>query len=72
MKVAVAWDHGDDLLKYLRELLRQDQKQRAEQKLEALLLEGLNSGDPIEITPEYWERQRAQLVERHKKKTGIR
>ncbi len=51
---------------YLRELLRQDQKQRAEQKLEALLLEGLNSGDPIEITPEYWERKRAQLVERHK------
>ncbi len=72
MTVAVAWDHGDDLLKYLRELLRQDQKQRAEQKLEALLLEGLNSGDPIEITPEYWERKRAQLVERHKKKTGIR
>jgi len=59
---------------YLRELLRQDQKQRAEQKLEALLLEGLNSGDPIEITPEYWERKRAQLVERHKnkKKTGTR
>jgi antitoxin ParD1/3/4 len=57
---------------YLRELLRQDQKQRAERKLEALLLEGLNSGEPIEITPEYWERKRAQLVERHKKKTGTR
>jgi antitoxin ParD1/3/4 len=57
---------------YLRELLRQDQKQRAEQKLEALLLEGLNSGDPIEITPEYWERKRAQLVERHKQKTVTR
>ena len=57
---------------YLRELLRQDQKQRAEEKLEALLLEGLNSGEPIEITPEYWERKRAQLVERNKKKTGTR
>lgn len=57
---------------YLRELLRQDQKQRAEQKLEALLLEGLNSGDPIEITPEYWERKRTQLVERHNKKTATR
>jgi len=57
---------------YLRELLRQDQKKRAEEKLEALLLEGLNSGDPIEITPEYWERKRTQLVERHKKKTGTR
>jgi antitoxin ParD1/3/4 len=57
---------------YLRELLRQDQKQRAEQKLEALLLAGLTSGDPIEITPEYWERKRTQLVERHKQKTVTR
>lgn len=57
---------------YLRELLRQDQKQRAEEKLEALLLEGLDSGEPIEITPEYWERKRSQLIARRKKKTGAR
>jgi antitoxin ParD1/3/4 len=55
---------------YLRELLRQDQRQRTEEKLEALLLEGLNSGAPIEITPEYWERKRAQLVAKHKRKTA--
>ncbi len=42
------------------------------EKLEALLLERLNSGEPIEITPEYWERKRAQLVERHGRKTGTR
>jgi antitoxin ParD1/3/4 len=53
---------------YLRELLRLDQKQRAEEKLEALLLEGLNSGSPIEITPDYWERKRTLLIERHNKK----
>ena len=57
---------------YVRELLRQDQQRRAEQKLEALLLEGLNSGDPIEITPEYWENKRRQLIERHARKTGAR
>jgi antitoxin ParD1/3/4 len=57
---------------YLRELLRQDQKQRAEEKLEALLLEGLNSGEPIEITPEYWENKRRQLIERYSNKTGTR
>ena len=57
---------------YVRALIRDDQKRRAEERLEALLLEGLNSGEPIEITPEYWERKRAQLVERHGKKTGIR
>lgn len=57
---------------YLRELLRQDQKQRTEDKLEALLLDGLRSGDPIEITPEYWENKRRQLVDRHARKTGRR
>ena len=57
---------------YVRELLRQDQQRRAEQKLEALLLEGLNSGDPIEITPEYWENKRRQLIERHARKPGVR
>jgi len=57
---------------YVRSLIRDDQKRRAEEKLEALLLEGLNSGEPIEITPEYWERKRTQLIERHSKKPGTR
>ena len=57
---------------YLRELLRQDQKQRTEDKLEMLLLEGLESGDAIEITPEYWENKRKRLMELHGKKTGSR
>jgi antitoxin ParD1/3/4 len=55
---------------YVRELLRQDQKRRAEDQIEALLLEGLQSGDPIEITPEYWEAKRKSLIERHTRKTG--
>jgi antitoxin ParD1/3/4 len=50
---------------YVRELLRQDQDRRAGEKLEALLLDGLHSGDPIKITPEYWETKRKQLIERH-------
>jgi antitoxin ParD1/3/4 len=56
---------------FVRELLRQDQKRRTEQKLEELLLEGLNSGNPIEITPEYWENKRRQVVERQSRKTGM-
>ena len=50
---------------YVRTLLREDRKRNAQEKLEALLLEGLESGKPIEITPEYWERKRRQLIERH-------
>src|SRR5271165_272378 len=57
---------------YVRELLRQDQRRRADERLEALLLEGLNSGKAIKITPEYWDSKRRQLIERHSKKTGKR
>jgi antitoxin ParD1/3/4 len=55
---------------YVRELLRQDQKQRAREKLETLLLEGLNSGDSIEISPEYWENKRKQLLRRRAQVKG--
>jgi antitoxin ParD1/3/4 len=57
---------------YIRNLVRDDQKRRTEEKLEILLLEGLNSGEPIEISAEYWEKKRIQLLERHKNKTGKR
>ncbi len=55
---------------YVQELLRRDQRLRSEEKLEALLLEGLNSGDPIQITPEYWENKRRQLIERRESGLG--
>lgn len=57
---------------YTRALIREDQKRRAEEKLEALLIEGLNSGEPVETTPEYWERKRVQLVDRHGQRPGPR
>jgi antitoxin ParD1/3/4 len=56
---------------YVRDLLREDQKRKAEERLEALLLEGLNSGKPIEITPEYWNKKRLQLTKRHNAKTRV-
>ena len=50
----------------------QDQKRRVGEKLEDMLLEGINSGEPIEITPEYWENKRWQLIERNSQKSGDR
>nr|WP_242053843.1 type II toxin-antitoxin system ParD family antitoxin [Nostoc sp. FACHB-888] len=40
---------------YFRELVRQDQKRQAAERLEAMLLEGLNSGNATEMTPDDWE-----------------
>ncbi len=51
------------IAEYVRGLLRAD-VERVDRRLEALLLEGLDSGEGIEITPEFWERRRKELNER--------
>ena len=35
------------------------------EELERELVAGLDSGKPIEVTPEYWERIRRDLIGRH-------
>ncbi len=54
---------------YIRELIRRDQKEAARERLETLLVEGLESGEPIVVTEEYWERKRQELTARPGKKT---
>ncbi|WP_019500636.1 type II toxin-antitoxin system ParD family antitoxin [Pseudanabaena sp. PCC 6802] len=49
---------------YLRHLVRQEQKRVAQAKLDAMLLEGLNSGESIEINDEWWEQMKASLVDK--------
>jgi antitoxin ParD1/3/4 len=49
---------------YVRDLIRADQKRRAEERIDALLLDGLDSGQPIPVTPEYWEEKKRKLTER--------
>ena len=43
---------------YVRDLIRRDQKHQAREKLEALLLEGLDSGPPIEVNEAWWEEKK--------------
>ena len=54
---------------YVERLVGADQL--AEEELESLALEGLNSGDPIPVGPGYWEEQHRRLDDRLKK-TGMR
>ncbi|HLJ56876.1 MAG TPA: type II toxin-antitoxin system ParD family antitoxin [Chthonomonadaceae bacterium] len=55
---------------YLRELIREDRKRKAEERLEALLLEGLDSGESVPVTPDYWrnvwERVDARMGDKRK------
>jgi hypothetical protein len=43
--------------------------QDAEEELEALALEGLNSGEPIEVGPGYWE-EKHRLLDEQLKRSG--
>jgi hypothetical protein len=50
---------------YLERLVQADQQGMEE--LEALALEGLESGAPIEVGPTYWQEKHRRLDERLKK-----
>ena len=52
---------------YVRELVRRDQKERAEIRLETLLLQGIESGDPVQLDPEYSKNLLRDLRARRKK-----
>ena len=51
---------------YIRELIRDDRKRQAQEKLEAALFEGLNSGSAKEISSAKWAQKRSSLRQRHK------
>jgi antitoxin ParD1/3/4 len=44
----------NSISEYFLDLVQQDQKRKAQDKLEALLLEGIDSPGQ-EVTPEYWQ-----------------
>ena len=46
---------------YFLDLVQQDQKRKAQAKLEVLLLEGINS-DSQDVTPEYWLSLRSTVL----------
>ena len=50
---------------YIRELVREDQKHTAQERLESLLLEGIESGPSREMTVGDWEELRRRVWQRH-------
>lgn len=56
---------------YLLELIQQDQQHRAQEQLNSLLFEGIESleqGDSIEATDEWWEQERSHLISQFQQK----
>jgi antitoxin ParD1/3/4 len=54
---------------YVRALIRDDRKRRGQAKLEALLLEGIESGPGIEVNAAYWAKKHRQLRQKFANKT---
>jgi antitoxin ParD1/3/4 len=55
---------------YFRELVRADQKRKAEERLEQLLLEGLNSGPSTPLTKQDIEAVKRRGLERLRRQRG--
>ena len=47
---------------YVRDLIRNDEKRNAQAKLEAMLMEGIQSSEPSEMRPEDWADIRREAV----------
>ncbi len=47
---------------YIRYLIRQDNERKNKEQLDSLLLQGLASGEPIEVTEQWWDEKRAVLM----------
>lgn len=50
-----------------REMVRERQKAKAQERLETLLLEGLESGNPVKVTREYIDEHRQKMLKQFTK-----
>jgi antitoxin ParD1/3/4 len=57
---------------YFRELVREAKKRKEEERLEKLLLEGLESGQPSPMTTKDWEAIKERGLARIQAKNGVR
>jgi len=48
---------------YIHNLIQQDQEKTEKKQFEQLLLEGLNSGETMEMTDDWWSQKKAKLVQ---------
>ena len=58
----VAEGRYSSVSEYVRDLIRDDEKRNAQEKLEALLIEGIQSGEATEMTRQDWSDIRAEAL----------
>ena len=64
VEAQVAKGEYGSVSEFVRELVREAKKRQVREEIDAKLVEALESGEAIEVTPEYWERKRRELEKR--------
>jgi antitoxin ParD1/3/4 len=57
---------------YVRDLIREAQKRTAREKLEQMLLDGLDSGPAVRADEAFWRRKSDKLIQNARKKKASR
>ena len=60
--IAAGFNSANEYVYHL--VVREQERIAQQERIESLLLEGLDSGEPMEATDDWWEQKRTQLVER--------
>lgn len=60
--IAAGFSSANEYVYHL--ILREQERMAQQERIESLLLEGVESGEPVEATEDWWEQKRTQLVER--------
>ncbi len=56
---------GQAIAEFLAKLVEDAVAEPYDEELERLLQEGLDSGEPVEVTPEFWRQLRADLTAKY-------
>jgi antitoxin ParD1/3/4 len=60
--IAAGFNSANEYVYHL--VLREQERIAQQERIESLLVEGLESGEPVEATDDWWEQKRIQLAER--------
>lgn len=60
--IAAGFNSANEYVYHL--VVREQERIAQQERIESLLLEGLDNGEPVEATDDWWEQKRTQLVER--------
>ncbi len=60
--IAAGFNSANEYVYHL--ILREQERIAQKARIESLLVEGLESGEPVEATDDWWEQKRTQLASR--------